>query len=264
MNIYDIAEKAGVSIATVSRVINQNGPVSKKTAEKVRRIIEEMGYKPNIFAQGLTTNSMKAIGVLTTNLVDLYFSAAIFSIEQNARKHGYDILLSCSGGSVDDKKNHIGLLLEKRVDGIILVGSVFQEERDNSHINEAARSVPVVLLNSFVEGKRVYSVFCDDAAGARSAVEHLAASGRRHIGYIYAADTYSGLNKLNGYREAMRTAGLAAIEMRTMAGITGGEQAMEALLAQGSVDGVVCAEDELAVGAMKTLARRGLAVPVRS
>lgn len=260
MNIYDIAEKAGVSIATVSRVINGNGPVSRETAEKVLRIIEDLDYKPNIFAQGLSTNSMRVIGVLTTNIIDLYYAAAIHSIGQSARKHGYDVLLSCTASSIEDKKNHIGFLLDKRVDGIILIGSIFKEERNNAHIVNAAKSVPVVLLNSCVEGRGVYSVFCDDAAGARAASEHLIAGGRRKIGYVYDVTTYSGIRKLAGYREAMAAAGLPALERKASSGIEGGAEAAGALLEKG-VDGVVCSEDELAVGVLKCLARRGATVP---
>ena len=261
MNIYDIAEKAGVSIATVSRVINGNGPVSRKTADRVLGVIEEMGYRPNIFAQGLATNSMRVIGVLTTNICDLYYAAAIHAIEQSARLQGYDILLACTASSVEDKKKHIGFLLDKRVDGIILIGSIFKEERNNAHIVNAALSVPVVLLNSYVEGRGVYSVFCDDAAGTREAFERLASSGRRRIAYIYDVATYSGVRKLEGYREAAGRAVLPALERKAQSGIDGGAEAAEALLAQGGVDGIVCSEDELAVGALKCLARRGAAVP---
>ena len=138
VNIYDIAEKAGVSIATVSRVVNQNGPVRPATARKVLAVIEELGYRPNIFAKGLTTNSIRLIGVLTTDISDLYFATAIHTIEQNAKKHGYDILLSCTQPTVEDKKRHIDLLTEKRVDGIILIGSIFREAKNNAHIERAA------------------------------------------------------------------------------------------------------------------------------
>lgn len=262
MNIYDIAEKAGVSIATVSRVINRNGPVSPATSKRVLEIIKEMGYRPNIFAQGLTTNSMRVIGALTTNIGDPYISAAIHTVAQNARKNGYDIILSCTSSGVEDKIKHIGLLLEKRVDGIMLIGSIFKEERNNTHILKAAESVPVVLLNSFVEGRGVYSVFCDDEAGVRAAVDHLAAGGRRNIAYLNGAATYSGVRKLEGYRSAVRKAGLQEWTLEAQAGIDGGYAAAETLLGQKRApDGIVCSEDELAVGAMKKLKQMGIRVP---
>ena len=262
MNIYDIAERAGVSIATVSRVINGNGPVSAQTTKKVLKVIDELGYRPNVFAQGLNTNSMRTIGVLTTNICDLYYATAIHTIEQNAKKSGYDVLLSCTTSGVEDKKKHIGLLLEKRVDGLILIGSIFRETSNNTHILEAAKSVPVVLLNSCVEGKGVYSVYCEDDAGARMAAGHLIAGGRRHIAYINDVTTYSGRNKLEGYHLAMEQAGLAPDVVTVPPGIDGGWQAAEQLLSRTILpDGIACSEDELAAGVLKKLAQAGVRVP---
>lgn len=262
MNIYDIAEKAGVSIATVSRVINANGPVSARTAEKVLKVVNELGYRPNVFAKGLNTNSMRVIGVLTTNIRDLYFASAIHTIEACARKNGYDILLSCATSGVEDKKKHIGLLLEKRVDAIILIGSVFKEPGGNAHILEAAKAAPVVLLNGSVEGCGVYSVICDDAAGTRAATEYLLTRGRLDVAYVYDADTFAGRSKLAGYRSAMESAGLRPIVRAAPAGLDGGFEAAGALLREiPGLGGVVCSEDELAAGAMKRLRLDGKAVP---
>jgi len=262
VNIYGIAEKAGVSIATVSRVVNQNGPVSPATARKVLAVIEEMGYRPNIFAKGLTTNSIRLIGVLTTDISDLYFATAIHMVEQNAKKHGYDILLSCTEPTVEDKKRHIDLLAEKRVDGIILIGSIFREAKNNAHIEHAAARMPVVTLNSLVEGRGIHSVYCDDGAGTAEAVGHLAAGGRRRIAYAYDVATFSGMSKLAGYRRAMEQAGLAPQEVQCKPGIAGGMEAAQAILAQNpGVDGILCAEDQLAVGVLQELIGRGRDVP---
>jgi DNA-binding LacI/PurR family transcriptional regulator len=261
VNIYDIAEKAGVSIATVSRVINANGPVSPQTTKKVLDVINELGYTPNIFAKGLSTNSMRVIGVLTTNINDLYYAAAINTIEQNAKKNGYDILLSCTSSGLEDKKKHINLLIEKRIDGLILIGSIFKEARNNTHILRAAQALPVVTLNSCVEGKGIYSVYCDDEAGTRAATQHLIAAGRKSIAYVYDVSTYSGLNKLEGYKTAMQSAGLPPVVLSTDCGITGGFQAADRLLTQGTPDGIVCSEDELAVGVLKRLSQSDIRVP---
>lgn len=260
MNIYDIAERAGVSIATVSRVINGSGAVSLTTQRRVLDVIAEMGYKPNIFAQGLNTNSMRVLGVLTTDVTDLYYAAAVRSLEQGAKAQGYDILLSCAEDSVADKIRHMALLLEKRVDGIVLVGSTFKEARGNAHILQAAQRAPVVLLNSSLKGPGIYSVYCDDAAGVATAMEHLVAGGRRNIGYIYDVTTSSGLRKLSGYQRAVRRRNLPALALRTEPGIDGGAAAAQALRER-RVDAIVCATDELAVGALKALARAGVSVP---
>lgn len=143
MNIYDIASKAGVSIATVSRVLNGKGNVSEKTKEHVLSIIEEMGYTPNIFARGLGLNSIKMVGILCSDVSDIYYATAVSTIEKELRQSGYDSLLCCTGDNIEDRKKSIDLLLSKRVDAILLVGSTFKEKSDNSHILDAAKTFPL-------------------------------------------------------------------------------------------------------------------------
>ena len=138
MNIYDIAQRAGVSIATVSRVLNGSPNVSTKTKAKVLGVIEEAGYTPNVFARGLGLNTMKMIGVLCTDVADIFYAKAVSVIENALRQYGYDSLLCSTGKNLEDKQKYIDLLLAKRVDALILIGSIFKEETDNSHIEKAA------------------------------------------------------------------------------------------------------------------------------
>ena len=103
MTIYDISEKAGVSIATVSRVLNGSNNVSEKTKQKVLRIMEEYGYTPNAFARGLGLNTMKTIGIMCADSSDLYLAKAIYYIERELRLNGYDCILSCTGYDLVNK-----------------------------------------------------------------------------------------------------------------------------------------------------------------
>ena len=151
MNIYDIAAKAGVSIATVSRVLNGSPNVSAKTKEKVLRVIQEEGYTPNVFARGLGLNTMKMIGILCTDVSDIYYAKAVSILENALRQHGYDSLLCSTGNKLSDKKKYVDLLLNKRVDAIILIGSTFKEESDNSHIEKAASKVPTIIINGLID-----------------------------------------------------------------------------------------------------------------
>ena len=93
MNIYDISKQSGVSIATVSRVINNSGYVAEKTRKKVMDVIEANSYMPNVFAKGMSTSSMKTIGILTTNIRDLYQAQCVFYLEQELKKYGYTAML---------------------------------------------------------------------------------------------------------------------------------------------------------------------------
>ena len=162
MNIYEIAKRAGVSIATVSRVINNNPNVRDETREKVEKAIEESNYTVNDIARSLAVKTTHTIGVMTSDVRDSYYANAIYTIEQEFRELGYNVILCNTGQELQKKKKYLKVLLEKKVDGIILVGSVFKEQGDNSHIIEASKKVPVVILNSHIEGENIYSIVCDD------------------------------------------------------------------------------------------------------
>jgi len=161
MTIYDISEKAGVSIATVSRVLNGSNNVSEKTKRKVLDVINQYEYTPNAFARGLGLNTMKTIGILCADSSDLYIAKAIYYVEQLLRSNGYDSILCCSGYDLENKKKSMNLLITKKVDGIILIGSTYilDKDDDNKYINDAAAQVPVMLLNAALDAP-MCTVFC--------------------------------------------------------------------------------------------------------
>ena len=164
MTIYDISEKAGVSIATVSRVLNGSNNVSEKTKKKVLDVINQYEYTPNAFARGLGLNTMKTIGIMCADSSDPYLAKAIYYIEQKLRANGYDSILCCTGYDLDTKASSMNLLITKKVDGIILVGSnfIYEKEDDNKYILGAAGQVPVMLLNAAMDAPNVYSIVSDD------------------------------------------------------------------------------------------------------
>lgn len=207
MNIYDISEKAGVSIATVSRVLNGSSLVSEKTREKVLAVMRESGYVPNPFARGLGLNTMRTIGLLCPDAADSYLAQAIAYIERALREHGYDCLLYCTGRKLDMRKQGMQMLVSKHVDGVVLLGSTFVEdvERDNDYIRQASRQVPLVMLNGSYACDNVYCVVCDDYRAAMESTQYLLDTGRKRILYLYHNKNFSGQQKLRGYK-----AGLAA------------------------------------------------------
>ena len=160
MNIYDVSKKAGVSIATVSRVLNGNHNVSEKTRSKVISAMKELDYTPNIFARGLGLNTMKTIGIMCTDSSDTYLANAVYYVEQKLRSFGYDALLCCTGNDYINKKKYMSLLLSKRVDGIILIGSQFVNNSpgsDNSYIIDASSEIPIILVNGYLAGDNIYT-----------------------------------------------------------------------------------------------------------
>lgn len=263
MNIYDIAQRSGVSIATVSRVINGSAGVRQKTREKVLAVIKQEDYTPNIFARGLGLNSIRMIGILCTDVSDLYYAKAVSLVENCLREKGFDALLSCTGPELADKKKSLSLMLQKRVDAVILIGSAFREDADNSHLCEAARQAPVVIINGLVDLPDVYCVLCDEREATRENVSHLYLGGCRRILYLYDALSYSGGQKRDGYLDGIREQGLEAFECRVSKDMEAARKKVAELLQKGEAfDAVLASEDLLAIGAQKALADAGHTLPV--
>ena len=214
MNIYDISERSGVSIATVSRVLNNSPHVSEKTRVKVLRVMEECGYVPNAFARGLGLNSMKTIGLLCPDAADPYLAQALAHLERALRENGYDCLLSCTGREHSARAQSLEAMKNRHVDGMILMGSSFIEdsEQDNEYIRQAAGSVPIVLLNGSYACENVYCILCDDQRATMEAAQHLLDTGHRRILYLYHSRNYSGRKKLAGYRAGLASRGISADE----------------------------------------------------
>lgn len=197
MTIYDISEKAGVSIATVSRVLNGSSNVSEKTKQKVLDVINQCEYTPNAFARGLGLNTMKTIGIMCADSSDLYLAKAIYYLEQKLRVNGYDSILCCTGYGLENKKSCMNLLITKKVDGIILVGSnfVYDKDMENQYILDAAAQVPVMLLNAALEAPNVYSILSDDFSSVYEATLQLIQAGVEDILYFTNSTSYSSKKK---------------------------------------------------------------------
>ena len=263
MNIYDIAELAGVSIATVSRVINDSPNVAEKTKLRVRRIMEEHGYIPN----GLGLNLLKTIGLICPDVEDGYIAKAVACLERSLREYGYDCILCCSGRGYDDCQIAVSDLLQRRVDAMVLIGSCYADSDPDSekvnYLREAARQVPVFIINGYVRGENICCALCDDFEASYSAVREMIRSGRRKILFLGDDHTVSAGLKHRGYEAAHAEAGLALrkeLEVYIPNEING---ARDYLLKCGprDIDGVFATEDGLAAGALKYAKRRGLSVP---
>lgn len=268
MNIYDISEKAGVSIATVSRVINGNSNVSEKTKKKVMDVIEECGYTPNAFARGLGLNSMKTVGILCADSSDPYIASAIFFIEQELRRNNYDALLCCTGYELEDKQKYINLLLSKHIDAIILVGSNFVEADDssNNYIKEAAKSVPISIINGALSGENIYCTLCDDHRAVYEATLALQESGCKDILYLYHANSYSGNKKRSGYLAAMATETTRTHQDDYIQYVNGDISEIRNHLNnlykhKLTFDAIITSDDLLAIGALKFAKDNNLSVP---
>ena len=270
MTIYDISKKAGVSIATVSRVLNGSTNVKPRTRKKVMDIIEQYGYKPNAFARGLGLNSMKTIGILCADASDLYLAKAIYYIEQNLRENGYHSVLCCTGYEMDSRKDSLNLLLSQHVDSVVMVGSNFimNNPEDNQYVKDAAASVPIMLLNADFDCSNVYCTLCDDYKATQDATEKMLSAGLKNILYLYNSNSYSGLKKLAGFQNALLTHDISPKkEMQqcfkgSHEDIDGVKDFVESIYKKGiHFDGIVTSDDFLAIGAMNFARANNLSVP---
>lgn len=270
ITIYDISKKSGVSIATVSRVLNQYNNVNPETRERVLQVMDEMGYKPNAFARGLGLDTMKTIGILCADSSDIYLAKAVYHIEEQLRANQYDSLLCCTGYNPEDKRKALDLLISKKVDAAILVGSNFLDSasQGNKYIRDASNHIPIMLMNAHYDHQNVYSVYCDDYTSMKHATDYLIANGRKRILYLYNSKSYSGVRKLEGYKQSLEDKGIQ-IDKELMQycplhreDIQGFVKVLEDVYNNGTnFDAVLASEDILAVAALKFAAKNGLSVP---
>ena len=270
MTIYDISKEAGVSIATVSRVLNGNASVRPKTKQKVLDVIERLGYTPNAFARGLGLNTMNEIGILCSDSSDIFLAKGIYHIEQRLRSMGYNSLLCCTGYDLSGKEEAMTHLLSKRVDGVILIGSNFQYDTDkeNSYLINAASTVPLFLMNADFDYPNVYCSFCDDIKATKEGVNYLINHGSKRILHLYDSDSFSGKRKLTGYQTALIENDMT-IDKELMVRYTGSRESvseiadfLNSLKNNGlSFDAVCASNDYMAMGAIKYARINGLHVP---
>lgn len=267
MNIYDISERAGVSIATVSRVLNGKAKVSEKTRQKVLAVMEETGYQPNVFARGLGLDTMHTIGILCADSSDSYLANAVYFLEQELRRYQYDVLLCCTGYEQKQRESYAKLLMSKRVDAVIFAGSNFVEEKEaqNAYIRKIAKKVPVLILNGYLEGENLYSAACDDQEAQYRVTKSFLEAGEKRILYLARRMSYSTKQKLAGFKKAYKDAGLSYLEDQILVFNGSVMETKEMLLKRlgetCEYQVIMAADDELAIGALKYAKQRKIKVP---
>lgn len=262
-----VAERAGVSRATVSRVINANSRVSALARRAVEQAIEELGYVPNRAARSLVTRRTDSIALVVTEPADRLFSDPFFAGVTRGVAHALAeqdlqlVLLMRQSGPGERRLERY--LSSSHIDGALIVSL---HGRDPLPALLAAQGVPVVLAGRPQDGEGLPYVDVDNVGGARAAVTHLLERGRGRIATITGPlDMAAGQDRLVGYREALERAGLEADDSLEEAGWfdeASGAQAMRALLdRRGDIDALFAASDLMAAGALAVLHERGRAVP---
>ena len=260
VTIYDVAREAGVSMATVSRVVNGNKNVKENTRKKVLEVIDRLDYRPNAVARGLASKKTTTVGVVIPNITSSYFSTLAKGIDDIAEMYKYNIVLANSDEDDDKEVSVVNTLFSKQVDGIIFMGY---------HLTEKIRSefsrsrTPVVLAGTVVE-HQLPSVNIDYKQATMDAVERLTKNNQK-ITFVSGplVDDINGKIRLAGYKEALKKAKLTYSEglvFESKYSYDDGYQLAERVIASKATAAFVTG-DELAAGLLNGLSDKGVNVP---
>jgi len=262
--IYDIAEMAGVSASTVSRVINHKSGVRQETRDKITKLLKQYNYIPNETARGLVNQSTKIIGILIADIRTTHHTDAVYFIEREFFKQGYCCLILNTGTDRKEQAHYIQLLSQRKVDAAIFIGSIYQNEAVRKAVKTYLPSTPIVLFNGYLNAPNIYGIIADEESGVRECVRLLAEKGRKHLGFVVDLDTPSNLLKQQGFQAgvAMYCGGESALIEKMAEGEPDACAATNRLLEKHPrLDGIIFAEDLLALAGMRTMHESGIAIP---
>lgn len=261
ITIYDVAREAGVSMATVSRVVNGNPNVKPSTRKKVAEVIERLDYRPNAVARGLASKKTTTVGVIIPDITSVFFSALARGIDDIAAMYKYDIILANADESSDKEVNVFNNLLAKQVDGIIYmgynVGDAIKKEIELSR-------TPVVLAGTMTDNLDFYSVSVDIKQAVKDMTKLLLESGKRPALVTDSSRYYVNHSyRVPGYTEALEEAGRQVDEdliIQNNFNDDEGDLIVDQLLAA-EATGVLVTRDEIAVAILNSLTDRNIKIP---
>lgn len=264
--MLEVAKRAGVSKATVSRVLSGNGYVSQETKDRVFQAIEESGYRPNLLARYLATKRTQTLGLVVTNTLyhGVYFSELLFNAARMTEEKGRQLILADGKHSAEEEREAIQYLLDMRCDAVIIYPRFLSVEELDEIIDKCEQ--PIVVLNRRLRKNSSHSVWSDHKASCQDAVSQLIAKGHRDIAFITGSlDSPTGVERLSGYRDALAQHGIALRDALIAEGKwspASGAAAVTQLLSRGEAfTALVASNDDMAIGAIKQLHESGVAMP---
>ena len=264
--MQEVASRAGVSKATVSRVLSGKGYVSQETKDQVFRAIEETGYRPNLLARNLATSKSMCIGLVVTNTLynGNYFSELISQAAKKLDANGRQLILVDGKNSAAEEQEAIEFLHDLRCDGIIIYPRFLSVDEMDLIIDKYKK--PVMVVNRKLRKHQSHCIYCDHKGSSYQATQALIARDHRDIAFITGSmDSPTAIERLSGYKDALIAAGLPVRESLIVQGKwspASGAAAVSALLtADHSFSAIVVSNDEMAIGAMKQLSDAGIKVP---
>jgi LacI family transcriptional regulator len=258
VTMRDVAEKAGVSIKTVSRVINDQGEISEATRQRILQIIEELGYRPNRLAQGLLTGRTYTIGVIISDITDPFFPELILGAEQAARQRQYNVFLCNANREPDLETHYVNVLRDRRVDGLLLAGSRLQRDELKATI---ATSSAVILSPYAFPDATIFTL--NDYAASKKVAEYLYSLGHRTVAFIDSGWSGSSERRREGFLSIFREHGLAPAGGTAFPSTVenGYQAALELFERRPDLSAIACYNDVLAIGALEAAHAVGRRVP---
>ena len=268
VTLKDIARELNISTSTVSRALKNHEDISTHTKKLVHELAKKLDYQPNTIALSLRKSQTNTIGVIIPEIVHFFFSTVINGIEEVADKNGYNILLCQSNESFAKEVADSKALINSRVDGMLI--SCARETTSNAHLEDIyKRGIPLVFFDRFYDGIPANRVLVDDLDGARNAVLHLVDQGYKRIAHLAGP---KGLpissNRLNGYKEALKSSNipfdenLVKYHSANLEHVEDGYLKTKELLdLENPPDAIFAYQDLHAIGAMKAVKEKGLAIP---
>jgi LacI family transcriptional regulator len=263
MSIHEIAKRARVSTATVSRTINRVPTVKPQLAKRVWKAVEELGYFPNLQARALVSGRSRIFGLIVSEITNPFFPEIVHVFEETALKHNYEVLLTSTVHDTERMKIAVRRMLENRVEGVAVMTFGMEESLlDDLKL----RSVPLVFVDVGPQRPHVSNIRIDYVLGIRQAVQHLAALRHEHIAFVTGPLTLkSAVARRDAFLEAMKEIGMPADRQVLIEGnhtLEGGEAAFEKLMVLPSrPTAVMCSNDMTAMGVLRRSYQEGIVVP---
>lgn len=265
--IYDLAKDSGVSVATVSRAINNSGSVNEKTKQRILKLMKENNYSPNAYARGLNNISMKTIGVLISDIGNPFFAEIVKSIDTTLQNYEYKIILCSTENNAETERKEIEMLIQKQVEGFIIAGSRPMKDENASFLREISKTYPIVLINSFIRGgDKMYSVMVDEKKSSYDALSFLISKGHKNIYFFGDPDWKTTNAKIDALKQISKENNLPFDKSQIITckySFDGGIEGVKELLSRNISFPytIFCSSDMIAIGAMRELLVRGIKIP---
>ena len=266
MTIYDIAREAGVAASTVSRVINNKPGIKAETRKKVQELLKKYNYTPNVAARGLVMQSTKMVGILIVDIRVTHHINSAFVIEQELTRRGYCCIIMCTGPEDEKKMEYIRILEQRRVEGVILMGSMFATDGVKGAIQRHLPNIPVVIVNGYLDLPNVSGVLIDEDVGVGKCVDLLMSKGKEKLAFVLDQPSPANARKQQCFCDAVLRHGKSQKDLLLYvaeeSSVQGGYDITERILREHpDVQGIVYSIDLVAVGGIRAAHDLGVKVP---